>query len=317
VKKGVKKVKETSAPLELIPQRPEEGSFLESSEALEVFDPLKKYLMEIRQFPLLTRSEEIEWAKKWWEEKDTQAAYHLVISNLRLVVKIALGYRRAYANLLDLIQEGNLGLMQAVKKFNPYREVKLSSYASWWIKAYILKFLMDNWSLVKIGTTQGQRKLFFRLKKEKERLEAQGFNPGPKLLAGTLDVTKEEVVEMDQRLQGGDLSLNAPLDEDDRQTYMEVMPSAEALEEKIVDSQFREVVSEKIKEFSNTLVGKEAFLLKNRLMAEEPLTLQAVGDQLHISRERARQIEKQVLGKLKAYLQTHFPDLEDLWLDFK
>lgn len=309
--------RETPEPLERIPQSLEEGSFLDSPESLKVFDPLKKYLMDIRKFPLLSRSEEMDLAKRWWEEKDGQAAYRLVVSNLRLVVKIALGYRRAYASLLDLIQEGNLGLMQAVKKFNPYREVKLSSYASWWIKAYILKFLMDNWSLVKIGTTQGQRKLFFRLKREKERLEAQGFNPGPKLLAGTLDVSEEEVIEMDQRLKGGDFSLNAPLDENVRQTYLEVMPAGEALEEKIADTQFREVVRQKIEEFSHTLMGKEVFLLKNRLMADEPLTLQAVGDQLHISRERARQIEKQVLGKLKIFLQAQFPDLDDLRFTLK
>jgi RNA polymerase sigma-32 factor len=309
--------RETPEPLERIPQSLEEGSFLDSPESLKVFDPLKKYLMDIRKFPLLSRSEEMDLAKQWWEKKDVQAAYRLVVSNLRLVVKIALGYRRAYASLLDLIQEGNLGLMQAVKKFNPYREVKLSSYASWWIKAYILKFLMDNWSLVKIGTTQGQRKLFFRLKREKERLEAQGFNPGPKLLAGTLDVSEEEVIEMDQRLKGGDFSLNAPLDENVRQTYLEVMPAGEALEEKIADTQFREVVRQKIEEFSHTLMGKEVFLLKNRLMADEPLTLQAVGDQLHISRERARQIEKQVLGKLKIFLQAQFPDLADLRFTLK
>lgn len=309
--------REKPEPFERIPQSLEEGSFLDSPESLKVFDPLKKYLMDIRKFPLLSRSEERDLAKRWWEEKDGQAAYRLVVSNLRLVVKIALGYRRAYASLLDLIQEGNLGLMQAVKKFNPYREVKLSSYASWWIKAYILKFLMDNWSLVKIGTTQGQRKLFFRLKREKERLEAQGFNPGPKLLAGTLDVSEEEVIEMDQRLKGGDFSLNAPLDENVRQTYLEVMPAGEALEEKIADTQFREVVRQKIEEFSHTLMGKEVFLLKNRLMADEPLTLQAVGDQLHISRERARQIEKQVLGKLKIFLQAQFPDLDDLRFTLK
>ncbi|HSR12345.1 MAG TPA: sigma-70 family RNA polymerase sigma factor, partial [Thermodesulfobacteriota bacterium] len=158
-----------------------------SDGTVEVFDPLKKYLVEIRRFPLLTRPEEMELAKRWLEEKDRYAAYRLVVSNLRLVVKIAFEYQRAYSNILDLIQEGNLGLMQAVKKFDPYRDVKLSSYASWWIRAYILKFLIDNWSLVKIGTTQAQRKLFLRLKKEKGRLEAMGFDPGPKLLAGRLN----------------------------------------------------------------------------------------------------------------------------------
>ena len=282
-----------------------------------VFDPLKKYLTEIRRFPLLSREEELELAKQWWEAKDRFAAYRLVVSNLRLVVKIAFEYQRAYSNLLDLIQEGNLGLMQAVRKFDPYREVKLSSYASWWIRAYILKFLIDNWSLVKIGTTQAQRKLFFRLKKEKGRLEALGFDPGPKLLAGALNVSKEEVAEMDQRLEGGDLSLNAPLEEDAGQTYLDVLPDSEGLEEKVVDTQFNEILSQKIGEFSRTLKEKENFLLQKRIMAESPLTLQAAGAQLEISRERARQIEKRVVDKLRIFLRREFPELEDLEVLFK
>ncbi len=310
--KEEEKQNEAPSPLDLLPPGSEDLASSEQSGALEVFDPLKKYLMEIRRFPLLTREVEIALAKRWLEEKDRYAAYRLVVSNLRLVVKIAFEYQRAYSNLLDLIQEGNLGLMQAVKKFDPYREVKLSSYASWWIRAYILKFLIDNWSLVKIGTTQAQRKLFFRLKKEKGRLEAMGFDPGPKLLAGTLNVTKDEITEMEQRLEGGDLSLNAPLEEDSRQTYMDILPSGEAVEEKVADTQFRELLGQKIEEFNRTLKGKEAFILEKRLMAEEPLTLQAAGDQLNISRERARQIEKRVVDKLKVFLKDHFPDLEDM-----
>jgi RNA polymerase sigma-32 factor len=281
-------------------------------QSLEVFDPLKKYLMEIRRFPLLSREEELQLAKRWYEQKDINAAYQLMVANLRLVVKIAFEYQRAYTNLLDLIQEGNLGLMQAVKKFDPYREVKLSSYAAWWIRAYILKFIIDNWSLVKVGTTQAQRKLFFRLKKERRRLEALGFEPGPKLLAGALDVRKEDVTEMDQRLEGGDLSLNAPLEQDVRKTYIEVLPANDALEDQVVDENFREHLSAKIESFSHSLKEKEAFLLKNRLMAETPMTLQTVGDELHISRERARQIEKRVLQKLKVYLKEQFPDMDDL-----
>jgi len=293
-------------------QNPAEGSA-----ALEVFDPLKKYLMEIRKFSLLAREEEVRLAKRWWDERDRLAAYRLVVSNLRLVVKIAFEYQRAYTNLLDLIQEGNLGLMEAVKKFDPYREVKLSSYASWWIRAYILKFIIDNWSLVKVGTTQAQRKLFFRLKKEKGRLEALGFDPGPKLLASALDVRKEEVSEMSQRLEGRDLSLNSPLEEDARQTYLDMLPAGEILEDQVAASQFKEVFGQKIQEFSLSLKGKESFLLENRLVAENPLTLQEAGDQLHISRERARQIEKRVLEKLKVFLKEQFPDLGEFQLGLK
>jgi RNA polymerase sigma-32 factor len=302
----------TLPPLELLPSAPRDPAPADKPKAVEVFDPLKRYLTEIRRFPLLTREEERALAKKWWEEKDRKAAYRLVVSNLRLVVKIAFEYQRAYSNLLDLFQEGNLGLMQAVKKFDPYREVKLSSYASWWIRAYILKFLIDNWSLVKIGTTQAQRKLFYRLKKEKGRLESMGFAPGPKLLAETLNVSKDEITEMDQRLEGGDLSLNAPLEADARQTYMDVLPSSETLEETVADTQFKEVLGRRIQEFTRALKAKEVFLLENRLMAEEPLTLQATGDRLKISRERARQIEKRVVDKLRIFLKDQFPDLENI-----
>jgi RNA polymerase sigma-32 factor len=310
-------LKETLPALDPLPPGPQDLAPADKSEAVKVFDPLKKYLMEIRKFPLLTREEELALAKKWWKEKDLQAAYRLVVSNLRLVVKIAFEYQRAYSNLLDLFQEGNLGLMQAVKKFDPYREVKLSSYASWWIRAYILKFLIDNWSLVKIGTTQAQRKLFFRLKKEKGRLEAMGFDPGPKLLAETLNVSKDVITEMDQRLEGGDFSLNAPLEADARQTYMDVLPSSETLEETVAETQFKEVLSQKIEEFKRTLKEKEDFLLEKRLMAEDRLTLQEAGDQLKISRERARQIEKRVVDKLRVFLKDQFPDLEDIQGLFK
>jgi len=308
-----------SGPLgeESIPLLPEEGRSSAGAEALEVFDPLKKYLVEIRKFPLLSREEEIDLAKRWWEEKDRRAAYRLVVANLRLVVKIAFEYQRAYSNLLDLIQEGNLGLMQAVKKFDPYREVKLSSYASWWIRAYILKFIIENWSLVKVGTTQAQRKLFFRLKKEKGRLEALGFDPGPKLLAGALEVSPEVVTEMEQRLEGGDLSLNQPLEEDGHQSYLDVLPDSEALEEKVTENEFRDLLNRKIAEFAKTLKGKEAFLLEKRLLAENPLTLQEAGGELSISRERARQIEKSVMQKLKSYLKEQFPDFDDLQFTLK
>jgi RNA polymerase sigma-32 factor len=195
--------------------------------------------------------------------------------------------------------------------------VKLSSYSSWWIRAYILKFIIQNWSLVKVGTTQAQRKLFFRLKKEKGRLEALGFDPGPKLLAGALDVSAEAVTEMEQRLEGGDLSLNQPLEGDGRQSYLDVLPDSEALEEKVTDNEFREMLNRKISEFSQGLNGKEAFLLQKRLLAENPLTLQEAGGVLNISRERARQIEKSVMQKLKAYLKEQFPDFDDLQFTLK
>jgi RNA polymerase sigma-32 factor len=186
-----------------------------SQKAVVKYDPLQRYLTEISQYRLLTRDEERTLAKRVQEGGDEEAAYVLVTANLRLVVKIALEFQRVWMqNLLDLIQEGNIGLMQAVTKFDPFKNVKFSYYASFWIKAYILKFIMDNWRLVKIGTTQGQRKLFFKLKKEKQKLIDLGFDPKPKLLSQRLGVSEKEIVDMDQRLDGWDVSLDAPLKED-------------------------------------------------------------------------------------------------------
>jgi len=186
-----------------------------SVKSLVKSDPLQSYLSEISQYRLLTRDEEKELGRRIQSDEDSDAAYTMVTSNLRLVVKIALDFQRVWMqNLLDLIQEGNIGLMQAVKKFDPYKNVKFSYYASFWIKAYILKFIMDNWRLVKIGTTQGQRKLFFKLKKEKQKLIDEGFDPMPKLLSQRLGISEREIIDMDQRLDGWDVSLDAPLKND-------------------------------------------------------------------------------------------------------
>ena len=174
------------------------------------YDPMAAYMQEIRRVPLLSREAEHELAVQLVEDGDVDAARQLIEANLRLVVKIAYEYRRAYRNILDLVQEGNVGLMQAVRKYDPYRGVKLSSYAAWWIRAYILKFILNNWRLVKIGTTQAQRKLFFNLRKEREKLERMGFEPDPKLLAENLDVSEKDVVEMQKRLSAPDASLDAP-----------------------------------------------------------------------------------------------------------
>src|SRR5918996_4129048 len=182
-----------------------------SGKALVAFDPLQRYLAEIRRFALLSREEEHRLAVRYKEYGDIQAAYKLVTANLRLVVMIAREYQRAFKNLLDLIQEGNVGLMEAVRNFDPYRGVRFPSYAVWWIRAYILRYIMNNWRMVKIGTTQAQRKLFFNLQKEKERLETEGFTPGPRLLAQHLGVKEEEVVEMEQRMSARDLSLDTPM----------------------------------------------------------------------------------------------------------
>jgi RNA polymerase sigma-32 factor len=277
-----------------------------------VLDPLRLYLEEIKKYPLLSREEEVELARGYQQRGDIQAAYRLITANLRLVVKIAMDFQRHWMqNLMDLIQEGNVGLMQAVKKFDPYRGYKFSYYASFWIKAYIIKFIMDNWKLVKIGTTQAQRKLFFNLRKEKERLEAQGVAVEPKLLSERLDVKEAEVVEMEQRLSSWEISLDAPLQEDSEDTHKSFLPAnLVPADEQLADHEAKTILHDKLMLFRDQLKGKEAFIFDQRLIAETPLTLQDIGDKFGISRERVRQIESRLKGKLKVYLEEEIDDLK-------
>ena len=283
---------------------------------LTPYDPLQRYLTEIRRYPLVSREEEHRLAVRYKEENDLESAYRLVTANLRLVVMIAREYQRAFKNLLDLIQEGNIGLMEAVKKFDPYRGIRFPSYAVWWIRAYIIRYMMNNWRMVKIGTTQAQRILFFILQKEKDRLEAEGFTPGPKLLAQRLDVKESEVVEMEQRLSARDLSVDAPTDDSGDSNMLDYLASKSAnTEEAVGDAETRELISRKVKAFGETLTGKDKVIFEGRLMAEEPLTLQDIGDRYGISRERVRQIEERIKKKLKAYLLAESEDLKDAVID--
>jgi RNA polymerase sigma-32 factor len=276
------------------------------------YDPLQRYLSEISRYRLLTRDEEIELGKRVQEEDDTDAAYVLATANLRLVVKIALEFQRIWMqNLLDLIQEGNIGLMQAVQKFDPYKNVKFSYYASFWIKAYILKFIMDNWRLVKIGTTQGQRKLFFKLKKEKQWLTDQGFDPHTKLLSERLGVTEQEITEMEQRLDGWDLSLDAPLREDSNTERGELLDSNdESIENQMAKKQIEQLLREKVSDFRSRLTDRELDIFDHRIFTDSPLTLQDIGDKYQISRERVRQLEKNIVKKMTDFFKTQIPDFD-------
>lgn len=273
------------------------------------FDPLRMYLAELSKYPLLSRDEEFELSRLVFENKDRAAAQKLVISNLKLVVKIALGYYNTYLNVLDLIQEGNVGLLHAVKKYNPYKGTKFSTYASFWIRAYILKYIMDSWSMVKVGTTQGQRKLFYKLNKEKQKLEALGIYPAPKLLAASLDVKVEEVEEMQKRLALTDVSLDAPLGEGSDDTMMDVMRGDEDIDGMVGEREQSSIISKKVIEFKNKLNSKERFIFERRILAEEPVTLQEIGVKFQVSRERVRQIESAVLKKFKERFEREFSDL--------
>ena len=275
-------------------------------------DPFRLYLDEIKRYPLLSREEERELAIRYREKHDTEAGYRLITANLRLVVKIAMDFQRYWMqNLMDLIQEGNVGLMQAVKKFDPYRGYKFSYYASFWIKAYIIKFIMDNWKLVKIGTTQAQRKLFFNLRKEKERLEAQGIEASPKLLSHRLDVKESEIIEMDQRLNSWEISLDSPLKEDSEDTHKSFLPSDDLpVDDQLADREAKAILHEKLMLFREQLKGKEAVIFDRRLLTDEPMTLQEIGDRFGISRERVRQLESRLKKNLKAYLEEEIADID-------
>ena len=281
-----------------------------SDRALVKFDALQRYLSEISKYRLLTREEEVELAKRVREQGDKEAAYKLVTSNLRLVVKIALEFQRVWMqNLLDLIQEGNIGLMQAVTKFDPYKNVKFSYYASFWIKAYILKFIMDNWRLVKIGTTQGQRKLFFKLKKEKQKLVDEGFDPKPKLLSERLGVSEQEIVDMDQRLNGWDVSLDAPLKDDSDTERIEFLSTeSESAEDRVAKKEMEALLHNKIAEFRKKMTQRELEIFDLRIFSDNPVTLQEIGDRYGISRERVRQIEKNVIKKMREFFKREIPD---------
>jgi RNA polymerase sigma-32 factor len=283
-----------------------------SEKSLVRFDPLQRYLMEIGQYRLLTREEEIELARRVQEEDDREAAYTLVTSNLRLVVKIALEFQRVWMqNLLDLIQEGNIGLMQAARKFDPYKNVKFSYYASFWIKAYILKFIMDNWRLVKIGTTQGQRKLFFKLKKEKQSLIDQGFDPKPRLLSERLGVSEKEVVDMDQRLDGWDVSLDAPLkDDSDTERIDFINTGDESIEVSVAKKEIDSILHGKIDEFKKNLTPREVEIFELRLFSDSPVTLQEIGERYKISRERVRQVEKNIIKRMREFFKEEISDFD-------
>jgi RNA polymerase sigma-32 factor len=263
------------------------------------FGSINTYLVEVSKYPILNREEELEVSRLVFDENDRDAAEKLVVSNLRLVVKIALEYYNTYSNVLDLIQEGNIGLLRAVKKFNPYKGTKFASYAAFWIRAFILKYIMDTWSLVKVGTTQDQRKLFYRLNKEKRRLEALGVSPTPKVLADTLDVKVRDIEHMEKRLSSVDISLETPINETGDDTIMDTVSSDIDVEDIVGEREISVMISKKIAEFKGVLTDKESYILDNRVMAEEPETLQEIGEKLSISRERVRQIENGIVKKLK------------------
>ena len=271
-------------------------------------DSLKQYIKDISRYKLLTPEEESQFIKQLTETGDIEAAKALVRANLRLVVKIAFEYRSAYSNVLDLIQEGNIGLMKAVSKYEPDKGAKLSYYASWWIKSYILKFILDNFRLIKIGTTADQKKLFYNLMKEKDRLVGMGIEPDSKLIADNLGVSEKAVIEMDARLgpHGGEVSIDRPYREDQSAVLGDTLAQEEdPVDERLSELQSLEILEENLQDFLSDLNERDRDIFSKRLLQEVPPSLQSIADTYGVSRERIRQIESRLLDKLKLYMSDY------------
>lgn len=268
-----------------------------------VMDPLQKYLEEVSRYPLLSVEEEQELSRRYRDEKDKGAAQKLALSNLRLVVKIANEYKNAFFNLLDLVQEGNLGLLRAVEKFDPDRGVRFVSYAAWWVRAFILKYILDNFRLVKIGTTQAQKKLFFNLMREKDRIEKMGFAASAKLLSHTLDVKEKDVREMQVRLGSRELELDAPKGSDEGSAHhLDFVASTDDTPAEAAERQeLKDILMANLDSFTQSLSDKERKIFSDRLFAEVPATLQDIAEHYQISRERIRQIEERVIKKMREF----------------
>jgi len=266
-----------------------------------VKNSLESYLTQINQFSLLTQGEEFQVAVRYRKYNDLEAAQTLITANLRFVVKVAFEYKSYGVKLLDLIQEGNIGLMMAVKKFNPYKGYRFISYAIWWIRAYIQNFIIKSWSLVKIGTTQAQKKLFYKIGKVRKAMESEGDSEKKyELLAKNLDVAKSDIIEMEQRMSSRDLSLDAPFDDSHELTHLDLLQEGSLnQEEALVQEQEKKIREREVLNAMKRLNEKEVFVIKNRIMADSPLTLQEIGTHLKLSRERVRQIESEALKKLK------------------
>jgi RNA polymerase sigma-32 factor len=279
-----------------------------SSAVLNNNESVDRYVSEINRYKLLTREQEVKLAEQYRKTGDLKAAHQLVVANLRFVVKVSHEYRGYGLKLLDLVQEGNIGLMMAVKKFDPAKGYRLISYAVWWIRAYIQNFVIKSYSLVKVGTTQAQRKLFFRLRSEREKADREA-GPGEfattKDLAKRLSVVEGEILDMEMRMSAHDFSLDTELEEGGRQTHLDMLSEigVTSQEEQLGEHEERRVVRGKVHEAMQTLNEKERFIVENRLMTDEPKTLQEIGAHFQISRERARQIEGNVIRKIKTVFQ--------------
>lgn len=271
--------------------------------ALATSDSISRYMAEIRQYPLLSKEDEKKLTLKYYETGDPQAAEILVKANLRFVVKVASEYAKFGSRLIDLIQEGNVGLMHAIKEFNPYKGVRLITYAVWWIRGYIREYLMKQYSMVKIGTTQNQRKLFYQLQKEKDNIDKLGETEVIKQLSSKLGINENEVEDMTKRMFLRDLSLDQPIDENSNSTLIDMQSadSNEPLDDLIDLKDQLKLLTDKIDTLKKDLNKKELYILEERILSEEPKSLAEIGRERGVSREAVRQMEARVIEKIKNY----------------
>lgn len=280
-------------------------------------DSLYSYIRHVNSFPMLEQDEEFDLSRQVRDHEDAAAALKLVTSHLRLVVKIAMDFQRRFKHgVLDLIQEGNIGLMRAARKFDPDKGIKFSYYAKFWIKAYILKYIMDNWRMVKIGTTQAQRKMFYNLNKERQKLLAAGEDAGPAALAIKFNLPESQVIEMEQRMDGVDQSLDVGVSGEGTASRMDFVPSTGAgVEETTGREEIVLLLRDEIGNMVQELSPREKDILQDRLLTDEPLTLQELGQKYNITRERVRQIESRLLEKIRARMEARTKDFSQDWLD--
>ena len=310
---GAEKDPEAGTDSAVLPAASEERDDAGGSTTLAPVTTLQRYLAEVRRYPFLSKEEELRLFHEYRHEDNREAAVKLILANLRVSVAIAAEYLHTGADHMDLIQEGNVGLMQAIKKFDPLKNVRFHAYAAWWVRAYILRYLLNNYRLVKVGTTQDQRRLFYNLRKEKAKLEREGFAPDTKLLADRLNVRERDVIEMDQRLGSWELSLDQPLNQETEGTLLDVLPSQEqAVDERLGDMQLRDLFREKLAAFAKTLDEREEDILRNRILSETPLTLEDLGHKYGITKERTRQLEARLIKRLRDYVKSEVRDFEHL-----
>jgi RNA polymerase sigma-32 factor len=282
-----------------------------SKRSVGPLDSLSSYLNQVRQYQALSEDEERQLAIEYQKTGDPAAVYRLITSNLKVVVQVAMKFKREWENLMDLIQEGNVGLMHAVKNFDPFRGVRLPVYANWWIKAYMLKYILDNWRLVRVGTTNSRRKLLYNLNKEKEKLEREGYAPTTKLLAERFNVKERDVIDVESSLGASDMSMDTPLNDENSITPSQYLTHGAHPEVEVEKSQFFDLLREKVAEFSKATRPMEKAIIKNRVLSDNPQSLQEIGDAHNVTREAVRQAEQRLLKKLRAFLAEHMPEAAD------